>query len=669
MIEKDSNCMLMASYATFHCLYNTKQYKSVYQILSEFIKYTIIERRKISFSLFETKNDLKILFGFDLPIPVIKTAIKGLQGIKKVNKNDLYEIEYNNFLNNDDDFFKQVQHKAEVQRDKLLNALIEYIQEKDEGLKPREEELTGEIIKFIIDDKSDSKYANIISSFIVKYGNESVISECLEYITDGSVLYLGLANNISELGSIKKELTIYLDTEILLDLMGYNGLVYQDITIDFINLVKIANKNGKKIKLKYFRDVKVEIDKLFAIAEDIKNDRLILEKKVAIEYILSNTETAADIREKNAVFYYQLSTRYGIVEDQTDYYNRGIESNNLELSANDNQYNKNEEEARRFISHINKLRKGNIYTDYLEVGHILITETNLVLDISNIEIDKIRKERKIDYKICEFATTTSFITRYLWVKLNKGFCNCLFPKRLDALIKAKVLLSRHITGRIKQKYDDIMVKYHNHEYTKEEIASMVLTLRNKNQKPEDINEESIREALNFDEEYLMQMATSSKQKAVEIEELNDKITELQNKYNDEKQYHEYLVQEQNNVINHQEKNILDLQSAIYSQEKEKERLLEDNKNKDETIKVQGEELDKYKKVEAKINEIKNTVISVIIFFIIIFICGRLLYWLLQIIVDGDDVKFSTLVGFLGLFVAIVVAVSKPLYKYIYKKLS
>lgn len=84
---------ILASYATFKELYNEGKYHSPYQILAEFIKYIIATEHDYSFSLFDMKNSLKRVFGFELPTAVIKTAIKGIKGIVKREDSIDYDVD------------------------------------------------------------------------------------------------------------------------------------------------------------------------------------------------------------------------------------------------------------------------------------------------------------------------------------------------------------------------------------------------------------------------------------------------------------------------------------------------------------------------------------------------------------------------------------------------
>lgn len=52
---------------------------------------------------------------------------------------------------------------------------------------------------------------------------------------------MGLSHSIGENGSITKPLTLYLGTEILFSLAGYNGEIFQQFADDFFAQARIAN--------------------------------------------------------------------------------------------------------------------------------------------------------------------------------------------------------------------------------------------------------------------------------------------------------------------------------------------------------------------------------------------------------------------------------------------
>ena len=73
---------IMASYATFKELYNSKRFHSPYQILSEFIRSIISSESLYSFTSTDIQSRLKDEFGFELPIAVICTALKNIKEVK-----------------------------------------------------------------------------------------------------------------------------------------------------------------------------------------------------------------------------------------------------------------------------------------------------------------------------------------------------------------------------------------------------------------------------------------------------------------------------------------------------------------------------------------------------------------------------------------------------------
>lgn len=123
--------------------------------------------------------------------------------------------------------------------------------------------MTKELINFLIKDTTytSSKYTELIGKFILINEQNSEIQDNLNKIREGSILYMGLSYDIRETGSLKKPLTLYLGTEILFSLIGYNGNIYQQLANDFYEQIRTANSgNNKRITLYFFSEIKKEID-------------------------------------------------------------------------------------------------------------------------------------------------------------------------------------------------------------------------------------------------------------------------------------------------------------------------------------------------------------------------------------------------------------------------
>lgn len=80
-----------------------------------------------------------------------------------------------------------------------------------------------------IDESNGNKYQEEISSFIIKKTDDKKITEYLNSVREEVILYTGLNYNIDEIGSLKRDLTLYLDMEVLFDIYGYNGKVFQKL--------------------------------------------------------------------------------------------------------------------------------------------------------------------------------------------------------------------------------------------------------------------------------------------------------------------------------------------------------------------------------------------------------------------------------------------------------
>ena len=153
----------------------------------------------------------------------------------------------------------------------------------------------------------------------------------------------------------------------LFSLYGFNGEIYKKLAQDLYDQIKIANAGAQRITLRYFSDVKKEIENFFTSAELIVDGKQILFDTVAMKAIINGCSTSGDVKIKKADFYHKLQYSYGIIEDdRASYYEAADDQYNLEsMSTDPQQY-----ESIKLISNINKLRKGHIYPYDLEAEYI-----------------------------------------------------------------------------------------------------------------------------------------------------------------------------------------------------------------------------------------------------------------------------------------------------------
>ena len=551
---------IMASYATFKELYNSREYHSPYQILSEFIKYIIVSKSLYNFTSTDIQGYLNDEFGFTLPIAVIRTAMRSIPDVSRNHQSYRANGVQGNTA------FQAYRQQSEEKSKGIIDALLRYADEK--GVQDlRKDKLAQELIAFVLDEEGDSQYLQIIGQFILANENNRKVTDMISAIREGSILYSGLAFNISEFGSLKHPITLFLDTEILFDIAGLNGVLFKTLADDFLRLVNDANHGGKVITLKFFSKVEDDIDQFYGRAELIVSGRGEINFTQAMKDIVDGCQSISDVSVKKVELLRKLNTEYSIKKDEKENY----------YSASDNEYNlegitleaypATEElnaEGFMFCSHINKLRKGHQTADYLASKYLCVSDTRRVLEISQAIAEVQRNEA--GERFCDYAISLSHITNLLWYKLNRGFGSSEFPKNLDVVIKARTILSSYITQGIAATYKDIRSKVATGKLTQEDAAAYIVALKEKTTLPENLNEDNIEDSLDFSEKHFVQFQETLAQnrrllleRDKTIQELSGNVQELQGQLNNaraqdkEKQQQIDRLTDRVNAIESQEK--------------------------------------------------------------------------------------------------------------------
>ena len=488
---------ILASFSTMKSLVDAQQYQSPYQILAEFIQYIIIKSNLHSFTAIEMKNRLFEVFGFDIPEAVVRTTVRGLQFIK--TENSIYHV--NQIELKDNSVFEEMKAVAEANNTDIIDLLIAFAQETDPTSAIWADALTQEFIAYLLDDQQTTaagKYTDLIGRFILKNESDEKIQSALTAIREGSILYIGLNHNISETGSLRKPLTLFLGTEVLFSLYGYNGEIYKQLAQDLFDQIKAANVGTKRITLRYFSDVKKEIDDFFTSAELIVDGKQLLFDTVAMKAIINGCSTAGDVKVKKADFFHVLQCSYGIMEDdRSSYYENTDDQYNLEsLSVDSQQY-----DSIKFISHINKLRKGRIYPYDLDAEYLIVTNSGVTLRASREQVERVMKEQAVD-SACDYAVSVERLTNILWYKLGNGLGRKEYPNNVNAVLKARMLLASKISQNISKLYMETRAQYRAGVITEDQLASRIITLRKKPITPEELTAETIEDSLDFSLEYL-----------------------------------------------------------------------------------------------------------------------------------------------------------------------
>ena len=488
---------ILASFSTMKSLVDAQQYQSPYQILAEFIQYIIIKCTLHSFTAVEMKNRLFEVFGFDIPEAVVRTTARGLQFINA--ENNIYHV--NQIELKDNSAFEEMKAVAEANNSDIIDLLIAFAQETDPTSAIWADALTQEFIAYLLDDQQTTatgKYTDLIGRFILKYESNEKIQSTLTAIREGSILYIGLNHNINETGSLRKPLTLFLGTEVLFSLYGYNGEIYKQLAQDLYDQIKAANLGTKRITLRYFSDVKKEIDDFFTSAELIVDGKQLLFDKVAMKAIINGCSTSGDVKVKKADFFHALQYSYGIMEDdKASYYEKTDDPYNLEsVSVDPKQY-----DSIKFISHINKLRKGRIFPYDLEAEYLVVTNSGTTLRASREQVERVMKAQNVD-SACDYAVSVERLTNMLWFKLGNGLGRKEYPNNVNAVLKARMLLASKISQNISKLYVETRIQYQAGVITEDQLASRIITLRKKPIIPEELTSETIEDSLDFSLEYL-----------------------------------------------------------------------------------------------------------------------------------------------------------------------
>lgn len=501
--QQTNTTSIMASFATIKSLSDAKQYQSPYQILREFISYIILKDSLYSFSAIEMKNRLSSHFCFSIPEAIIKTALKNLPGATLAD--GIYNISQNQVCT--DSLFERTKTESDEYESRIIELLSEYISFRT-GNNISVETLSQELTNFLVEDapSQSTKYSELIGEFVLKNEQNREIQDGIDKIREGSILYIGLSHSIGETGSITKPLTLYLGTEILFSLVGYNGEIFQQFADDFLTQVRTANPGKtQKIHLRYFSEIKKEIEEFFDTASEIvEGKRRRLLDKPAMKAITDGCSTTADVDVKKSDFYHKIQYSFGITEDSiSNYYSEECFTSNLESFDYDdeNDKRKKKETAIKLISHINKLRNGCRFHNDIESEHLIVTNTKTTLLISKDVSDNIKETEGLG-SICNFAVSLDRITSLLWYKLGNGFSKAKFPSSVSAVLKARIVLSASIAKNAEKEFAKVKKEYADGLIDNDQVAARIITLKNKPVLPEDLQGDDIDEMMDFTPEYL-----------------------------------------------------------------------------------------------------------------------------------------------------------------------
>ena len=498
----DNKCL--ASWAVFR-RFGENEHKNRYEVLCEFIKACIYKHSLRSFTLSSLTEEVNKDYAFNLKDAVIAFAIQQL---------NLGKDKYGHFVCNPDDFGEQKKVLDEIEKEsseseRVLQQLFAYV-EKERQIQLTESErgcLVQAFINFILDNGYSDKYSNDISSFVVAFKKGNPISAPLDSILEGVVSYTGVTFDTPASSSSRwtTEMYVFLDTEIIFHMAGYNGVLYKKLFDDFYSFVEEINSDSsktegkKKIHLRYFPEVEFEIDKFFDKAKDIVNNKVRLIPSVtAMKVITEGCSSDVDIDEKRGELD-SLIKSHGIIKDPNpiDFYSEHQYALNLEDQAIVTKYKgesprtkeKDIINALASLSHVNVLRKGKSNRSFENLKFVLLTDNFITKKLAWYPEIKNEGEKPL-------YTDLYFITNRMWYRLGKAFGNGETPTVFDVISKAKIILSSQINNSVAVKYEELVQRMESGKITSESAIEILYRLRNEVKNPEDIdNEQEAAEAM------------------------------------------------------------------------------------------------------------------------------------------------------------------------------
>lgn len=445
----------MASLAVFRNLYENN--KDIYYVISEFAAQIIVTNGiHGTCDLSDIMGKMREEYGFEVPSSVLKNALKKLKFVN-IEKTRVI-INDTEFPNPSDTLKEYEKHKQN--NDSLLNKFVSFVEESEKRKidEIEKETITTDFCKYIVDETITSKYGSYILTFIVNHKEDQEIKDQISLIRDGAISFVGLSfqTNDNSIDVLDEHLTIYLDTEILFHMAGYNGPILKKMFDEFYELVQSANKKyhnkkGKNIiSLKYLDQTSDEVNYYFKSAEEIIRKKGVIDKsKHAMTAITSGCIYAFEINEKKAAFEKLLTEKNIVRETYTSIYDESKYPLVIEQSKfiEENIDNKKIQESLDLLQNVRTRRGQRDQKRFRSIGFILLTGKQLT---NKIALDPAIRE----VKDVPLATTLSFLTNRFWFSLNKGLGNMNLIS-FDVIAKTQLALSSLISDKVGREFDRI----------------------------------------------------------------------------------------------------------------------------------------------------------------------------------------------------------------------
>ena len=487
----------LAALAIFKRLYNNG--KDIFQVISEFEKYLILRDHMLSFTTVSMEDSLKKDFGIEVPLSIIKAGLRRLDfvikgttdySLKDTHKNqeiEEFKDDVQNLNNKNDDIFQELISFVESKKGKALN---------EEEIK----ELSNAFYSHVLNTPYPDDYAGYVSAFFINHDNDQVFIQRINDIMGGAIIIAGLNYNTtdSQIDSVDTPIFMYLETEILFHMAGYNGKIYKRLFDEFYSLVEEINKKYHKqiIQLFYFEETKDEFEKYFQAAENIvRNNSLAQAGQTAMINIVSGCHEASDVADKKAIFYRELENHNISLDEQRNYYDR----ENYELNIEDGKYIDNEDpdgsadkvsSKMKLLNFIHIKRGGRGRSIFRNIGHLIITGNSITFKIAN--------DPGVVGNDLPLAFSLSYITNRLWFSLHKNLVGDNVPISASIINRSIIILDREARKALVNDYRNIKQAHDSGEVNDKDVFARLAQYRDLPTSIDDLtNSENAEEVLDF----------------------------------------------------------------------------------------------------------------------------------------------------------------------------
>lgn len=498
----------LASAAVYRLLYENEC--DIQSVICSFVLLNYLDWGKLYFTSAQMSDLLRHNSSFQIPQAVVQEAL-----LSKGRNYFAYDKKTKTFCKSADCpesvivELRELIDSTKVQNEMLVKKLAMFIAIKTNQSIEEEkyEDISNALSAYLI-GKDTKDYSDLISEFLITEDPSSSYIKQVQSIKEGNIFLEGLsqeiiANDIHR--NYNVPLTLYLETEILFHIYGFNGEEYSRIGNDFLNIVNEINTKGVKnkpiVKLKFFPETHEEIEKYFAAAKDIiKTGHIHPNSGSAMRRIVDQCEYTYDVELLKEKFFEELKKKGITIDSETNYkpYNQSLQALNLEdckeIERLQNEFEEKWtdseiESSLQLINYINS-KRSSLRRDrgFLKIGHLLITGKGVTFAVAN----SIGKDESIRPRNgAQFVTSIERITNLLWMSLNKQlrFVEGL-PSSMNVIVHAQTFISRKLEGKLHSLYDQLD-KEPNSEIDSKTTSKLASSLYIIERAPENITAGSI----------------------------------------------------------------------------------------------------------------------------------------------------------------------------------